>query len=61
MKGKHPLVYFNVSIGSKPAGKIVFELFTDITPKTAENFRGLCTGEYGETSTNAAKTAKLHF
>ena len=25
----------------------MFELFTDITPKTAENFRGLCTGEYG--------------
>lgn len=26
------------------AGKVVFELFTDLTPKTAENFRGLCTG-----------------
>jgi cyclophilin family peptidyl-prolyl cis-trans isomerase len=25
----------------------VFELFNDLTPKTAENFRGLCTGEYG--------------
>ena len=26
---------------------MIFELFTDVTPKTAENFRGLCTGEYG--------------
>lgn len=26
---------------------MVFELFYDLTPRTAENFRGLCTGEYG--------------
>jgi len=26
---------------------VVFELFNDVTPRTAENFRGLCTGEYG--------------
>ena len=28
-------------------GRVVFELFADITPKTAENFLGLCTGDYG--------------
>jgi cyclophilin family peptidyl-prolyl cis-trans isomerase len=27
--------------------KIEFELFADTTPKTAENFRALCTGEKG--------------
>lgn len=37
--------YFDVTLGGLPAGRIVFELYTDITPKTVENFRALCTGE----------------
>ena len=36
----------DIQISSKGAGRIIFELFTDFTPKTTENFRGLCTGEY---------------
>ncbi|HTM20826.1 MAG TPA: peptidylprolyl isomerase [Kofleriaceae bacterium] len=43
----NPRVYFDVSIGGAPAGRIVMELFADRTPKTAENFRALCTGEKG--------------
>ncbi|ODV58133.1 peptidylprolyl isomerase CPR6 [Ascoidea rubescens DSM 1968] len=42
-----PRVYFNISIDSKPSGRLTFELFDDIVPKTAENFRALCTGETG--------------
>ena len=42
-----PKVFFEVSAGGNPLGKIVFELFNDVTPKTAENFRALCTGEKG--------------
>jgi len=43
----NPRVFFDVQIGMKKAGRIVIELFADIVPKTAENFRCLCTGERG--------------
>ena len=44
---KNPSVFFDVDIGGAKAGRIEFELFADETPKTAENFRALCTGEKG--------------
>jgi peptidylprolyl isomerase len=43
----NPRVFFDITIGGVPKGRIVFELFADKTPKTAENFRALCTGEKG--------------
>jgi cyclophilin family peptidyl-prolyl cis-trans isomerase len=43
----NPNVYFDVTADGEPLGRIVFELFADVVPKTAENFRQLCTGEPG--------------
>nr|KIR84472.1 peptidyl-prolyl cis-trans isomerase [Cryptococcus tetragattii IND107] len=40
-------VYFDIAINNAPAGRITFKLFDDVVPKTARNFRELCTGQNG--------------
>ncbi|XP_074648877.1 peptidyl-prolyl cis-trans isomerase [Tubulanus polymorphus] len=42
-----PNVFFDISIGGTPAGRVIMELRADVVPKTAENFRALCTSEKG--------------
>jgi len=42
-----PKVFFDITIQGVPAGRITMELFKDVVPRTAENFRALCTGEKG--------------
>jgi len=64
MSGNHPIanssnpiVFFDMEVGGQPAGRIEMELRKDVAPKTAENFRALCTGEKG-----VGKAGKpLHF
>jgi len=43
----NPRCFLDITIGDKPAGRVVIELHADVVPKTAENFRALCTGEKG--------------
>merc|ERR1712005_97102 len=43
----NPIVFFDMTIGGAPAGRIEMTLRADVVPKTAENFRALCTGEKG--------------
>ncbi|ODN96230.1 hypothetical protein I350_08228 [Cryptococcus amylolentus CBS 6273] len=43
----NPRVFFDLAVNDNKLGRVVFELFADVVPKTAENFRALCTGEKG--------------
>ena len=42
-----PRCWFDMAVGGVPVGRITFELRADVVPRTAENFRALCTGEKG--------------
>jgi len=43
----NPKVFFDMTADGAPLGRIIMELRNDVVPKTAENFRALCTGEKG--------------
>ena len=51
------LVYFDIKIGGNNAGRMVFRLFDSITPRTAANFKCLCTGEKGVGQVTGKKLA----
>merc|ERR1712086_870925 len=44
--GGNPVVFFDISIGGHSAGRIKMELFADVVPRSADNFRQMCTGEF---------------
>ncbi|KAJ1436485.1 cyclophilin-like domain-containing protein [Ochromonadaceae sp. CCMP2298] len=53
----NPKVFFDITVGGEYLGRVVMLLYADCTPKTAENFRALCTGEKGVGSSGKA----LHY
>mmetsp|Transcript_44467 Transcript_44467/g.115625 ORF Transcript_44467/g.115625 Transcript_44467/m.115625 type:complete len:385 (-) Transcript_44467:2365-3519(-) len=45
---KHPHVFFDItSSHGEKIGTVIIELFSDVCPRTCENFRSLCTGDRG--------------
>ncbi|KAG0049163.1 peptidylprolyl isomerase protein [Linnemannia elongata] len=61
---KSAKVFFDIAINQKPAGRLTFKLFNETVPKTAENFRALCTGEKGKSALSGMpltyKGSKFH-
>ena len=41
----NPICFFDITLGGESLGRIKIEVFNDVVPKTAENFRQFCTGE----------------
>ena len=58
---ENPVVFFDISIGSQALGRVKIELFAHLGPKTAENFRQFCTGEFKRNGTPPGyKNATFH-
>ncbi|XP_074804315.1 putative inactive peptidyl-prolyl cis-trans isomerase-like 6 isoform X2 [Natator depressus] len=55
---KHVFVYLDIAIQEQPTGTLLFELYSDMCPKTCENFRSLCTGEAGTSRSGLELTYK---
>ncbi|KAK0193625.1 cyclophilin-like domain-containing protein [Armillaria mellea] len=58
-----PRVFMDLAVDGHPLGRVIFELFSDTAPKTSENFRALCSGEKGVSSSGVPlyyKNSILH-
>ena len=66
MASDRPYVFFDITIGGRSAGRIVMQLYQDITPKTVENFRtsldvemqGICTHKPSSTQAHYAQATR---
>eukprot|EP00892_Ulva_mutabilis_P000829 jgi/Ulvmu1/10747/UM068_0037.1 len=57
----NPIVFFDITIGGTPVGRLKMELWADICPKTCENFRQFCTGEHRKNGVpQGYKDCKIH-
>ncbi|CAM9812431.1 unnamed protein product [Ectocarpus sp. 6 AP-2014] len=53
-----PQIFMDIRIGDRKVGRMVFELYASVVPRTSENFRALCTGERG---VSKKTNQRLHF
>jgi len=57
----NPVVFLDVTVGNTEIGRIIIELYADVVPRTAENFRQFCTGEFKRDSIPTGfKTTAFH-
>ncbi|XP_072499131.1 probable inactive peptidyl-prolyl cis-trans isomerase-like 6 isoform X1 [Notamacropus eugenii] len=54
---KRPMVFLEITVNKRPIGRLVFELYADLCPKTCHNFQTLCTGKAGFSRSGL----KLHY
>ncbi|XP_020863833.1 putative inactive peptidyl-prolyl cis-trans isomerase-like 6 isoform X2 [Phascolarctos cinereus] len=54
---KRPMVFLEISINEQSIGRLIFELYADLCPKTCQNFQSLCTGNAGFSQSGL----KLHY
>nr|XP_056713184.1 NK-tumor recognition protein isoform X2 [Euleptes europaea] len=50
-----PQCFFDIEINRESVGRIIFQLFSDVCPRTCKNFLCLCTGEKGIGKTTRKK------
>ncbi|XP_072499135.1 probable inactive peptidyl-prolyl cis-trans isomerase-like 6 isoform X5 [Notamacropus eugenii] len=54
---ERPMVFLEITVNKRPIGRLVFELYADLCPKTCHNFQTLCTGKAGFSRSGL----KLHY
>ncbi|KAJ8270614.1 hypothetical protein GJAV_G00117160 [Gymnothorax javanicus] len=54
----HTFVFMDIEINGEPVGRLLFELFSDLCPKTSKNFQALCSGDAGLSKNNIMLTYK---
>ncbi|KAF7243558.1 hypothetical protein EG68_10201 [Paragonimus skrjabini miyazakii] len=60
-QSNHIFVSMLITIGGERCGPLLFELYSDILPKTCENYRALCTGEKKEIRKNEVESYNMHY
>ncbi|VDO05920.1 unnamed protein product [Rodentolepis nana] len=54
-------ISMGIKIGGDTCEPLLFELYSDIVPKTCENFIKLCTGELGIIAKNGDQKYRMHY